>query len=242
MSRVVVVVPSRGRPNAARDTILSIRETVAMVGTRTIIAVDSDDPTLDEYREMLNVLPARTYRDHPTLVILSPEETGNLVMATNTVSMRVANEDPHSIIGNLGDDHRPRTYGWDKEVIDALSEPGIVYGDDLIHGVNLPSAPFISAQIVLALGWYALPTCDHLYIDDSWRELGIALGRLHFLPDVTIEHMHPAVGKGEWDDGYERANGMAGELHDKAAFDKWMSYGLSGDADRVRRSLEAMVA
>ncbi len=241
-ARVVVVVPSRGRPEAARETIISIRETSALVSTRTVLAVDEDDPALDDYREMVASIPDRTYRDLPTLIVLAPDETGDLVKATNTVSLRIAREDPRSIIGNLGDDHRPRTHGWDYAVIQALDEAGIAYGDDLIHGINLPSAPFISASIVLALGWYALPTCKHLYIDDAWRELGKQIGRLQFIPSMTIEHMHPAVGKGEWDEGYERANEQAAEIKDRAAYDIWMSNGLKPDADRVRRSLEAMVA
>lgn len=236
---VVVVVPSRGRPAAARETLLAIRETAVRVSTRSVLVVDANDPTLSDYRDMLTGLPTRDYRDVPTLVVLEGDETGNLVRATNTVSMRIAREDPAAIIGNLGDDHRPRTVGWDRTIMAVLREPGIAYGDDGIHGKRLPSAPFISAAIVLALGWYALPTCKHLYIDDAWRELGLMLDRLHYLPEVVIEHMHPAVGKGEWDDGYERANAAPAVKRDRRAFDRWVSRaGLVADAARVRAYLE----
>ena len=237
---VVVVVPSRGRPAAARDTILAIRETAARVSTKTILAVDADDPSLIAYRDMVTSVSGREYRDQPTLVVLDKSETGNLVIATNTVSLRIANEDPDTIIGNLGDDHRPRTPGWDRTLIRTLEEPGIAYVDDGIHGERLPSAPFISASIVLALGWYALPACRHLYIDDAWRELGKAIGRLYYLPEIVIEHMHPAVGKGEWDDGYERANAQPAMLKDRKAFEGWVSRGeRDRDAQRVRAYLEA---
>lgn len=236
---VVVVVPSRGRPEAARLTVEAIRETAIRVATSVVLAVDADDPELDGYRRMVDGLHHRLFADRPLLVVLEPEETGDLVRATNTVSLRVAREDPHAIIGNLGDDHRPRTRGWDRAVMESLEDPGIAYGDDGIHGERLPSAPFISAEIVQALGWFALPACRHLYIDDAWRELGNALGRLRYLPDVSIEHLHPAVGKGAWDDGYTRANSELATERDRLAFEGWMANGLAVDAANVQRALEA---
>jgi hypothetical protein len=240
VSSVVVVIPSRGRPDRARVTLEAIAQTAVRVATKTILVVDADDPTLPGYRSMIDGQTNGQYRERPALVVLDGDETGDLVRATNTVSLRIARESPQSIIGNLGDDHVPRTVGWDRDVIGALAEPGIAYGDDGIHGEHLPSAPFISAAIVLALGWYALPTCRHLYIDDAWRELGRTLGRLHYLPSVRIEHMHPAVGKADSDAGYERANAPSTVLHDRRAFDRWMSRrGIVADADRVRSYLEA---
>lgn len=226
------MVPSRSRPAAARETVKAIRDTAALAATEVVVAIDEDDPSAEEY--MATIRGA-------ALVVLAREETGSLVKATNTVSMRIARDEPDSIIGNLGDDHRPRTRGWDKAVTEALKQPGIAYGDDLIHGAGLPSAPFISAQIPLALGWYALPTCEHLYIDDAWRELGKALDVLHFLPEVTIEHMHPDVGKGDWDEQYRRVNSRAASDRDQAAFFAWR-YGdqFTRDVIAAQQALEVM--
>jgi hypothetical protein len=235
---VVVVVPSRGRPAAAGETIRAIRDTAVRVNTRIVLAVDEDDPCLLDYRRL--VTHSGKYAPEVWMVTLAAEETGNLVRATNTVSMRVAAADPHAIIGNLGDDHRPRTPGWDRRIIEALEEPGIAYGDDKIQGEKLPTAPFISARIVTALGWYALPTCEHMFIDDAWREVGAALGRLRYLPEVIIEHMHPAVGKGEWDDSYRRVNSDAAIARDRLAFVDWRGGPMfHADIANVQRALEA---
>lgn len=228
---IVVVIPSRGRPAAAKLAIEAVRETAVRVDTSVVLAVDADDPTLPGYK----ALRFRGVGPEVTTIVLGPDETGNLTIATNTVSMRIANENPDAIIGNLNDDHRARTPGWDTVVNGALATPGIAYGDDLIHGIGLPSAPFMSARIALALGWYALPSCQHLYIDDAWRELGKALGVLRFLPDLVFEHLHESVGKAVWDEGYAR--GYANVDADHAAFDEWVARYKDRDVRNVQRAL-----
>lgn len=232
---ITVVIPSRGRPQRAHEAVRAIRETAVLVSTSIILAVDADDPELPAYR----ALRFRSFGAEVSTVVLDPEQTGDLVRATNSISMRVADVEPSGIIGNLGDDHLCRTPGWDRMVLDALAEPGIAYGRDGIQDEHLPTAPFISASIVLALGWFALPTCRHLYIDDCWRELGNALGRLRYLPDLSIEHMHPAVHKGAWDEGYERANNAAMVERDRDAYNEWHARYMKVDVRNVRHALRA---
>lgn len=231
---VVVVIPSRGRPERAHRAVRAIRQTAARVDTRVVLAVDADDPQLDAYRDLRWDLP---YRSEVALVILEAAETGCLVKATNTVSLRIAEEDPGSIIGNLGDDHVARSAGWDNHVAAALATPGIAYGDDGFQRKDLPTAPFISAAIVLALGWYALPSCRHLFVDNCWRDLGEQTRSLRYLPDVLIEHEHPLAGKAEWDDGYRKANGGETVEHDKRAYHEWRERYMAEDLSRVRAVL-----
>lgn len=233
---VVVVIPSRGRPARAKAAIQAIRETAVLVSTSVVLAVDEDDPEWAGY----SVLTFPDFGPEVTMVTLRPEETGDLITATNTVSMRIAREDPEAIIGNLGDDHLCRTQGWDRRIQETLTEPGIAYGDDLIQGEHLPTAPFISARIVLALGWYFLPVCRHLYGDDGVKRIGTAIGRLHYLPDVVIEHEHPASGKVGWDAGYERANNAVAMERDRLAYMGWLKSDLyTKDIANVERALVA---
>lgn len=227
---IVAVIPSRGRPARAREAIAAMRERAALVSTSIVLAVDADDPCWPDYAAMT----FDGFGSEVSLVTLRPEESGNLVRATNTVAMRIADADPECIIGNLGDDHLVRTKGWDKLVAAALERPGIAYGDDLLQGEHLPTAPFISASIVLALGWYALPVCQHLYVDDAWRELGREAGVLRYIPELTIEHVHPGANKAEWDEGYERANNARVVEADKGAYRAWLR------GRRFRRDLNAV--
>jgi len=121
-------------------------------------------------------------------------------------------------------------------VLEAPRSAGVTYGDDLYQGERLPTAPFIPASVVLALGYYALPSCRHMFIDDAWGDLGRGLGRLTFLPDLVIEHLHPLAGKASRDPGYDRADASASE--DLVAYLAWRDDGgLAADLQRVRETL-----
>lgn len=231
---ITVVIPSRGRPKRARQAAQAIRDTAVLVTTNVILVVDADDPSLPEYR----ALHFRPFGAEVSTVVLQPDETGSLVKATNTVSMRIADVDPTCIIGNLGDDHLARTPGWDHAITDALCRPGIAYGDDYIQGEALPTAPFISAAIVNALGYYFLPDLEHMYPDNAVRDVGAQTGTLHYLPSVVFEHLHPAVGKVPWDEGYNRVNAEAAIARDKARYESWRQHAMAIDVGRVRAALE----
>ena len=228
----VVVIPSRGRPDRAREAVQAIRDTAALVSTSVILAVDADDPTLPEYR----ALHFRPFGPEVTTVVLQPDETGSLTKATNTISLRIAEADPDCIIGNLGDDHIARTPGWDVVVEAVLRKPGIAYGRDGVHDAHMPTAPFISAAIVLALGYYALPDCAHMYIDDAWKAIGYRAGIITYCDELLFEHMHAAVGKAEWDDGYRRVTATDAVERDRVAFEAWKASRLSIDAIRARNA------
>jgi hypothetical protein len=217
----------------------SFRETTHLFSTNLILVVDSTDPHLGEYID----IPGRHMApsggkplappDAVHVMVLRADETGNLTKATNSAAKRVWDDDV--IIGHVGDDHLFRTPGWDQRMSEALPAPGIAYGNDLNVREFLPTAPFISSIIPRSLGWYALPSCAHMYIDNAWKQLGLGLGRLHYLPDVIIEHMHPSVRKARDDEGYVRAN--ASWEADRLAFESWYSLGLSAQLQTLRNSI-----
>lgn len=233
---ITVVIPSRGRPARAAAAIAAIQETAVLVSTEVILAVDEDDPELAGYVALTR--PTLPFRPQLSLVTLRGDQTGNLVRATNTVSMRVASADPECVIANLGDDHVCRTRGWDRAIAHALRTPGIAYGNDLIQGETLPTAPFISASIVLALGYYALPDLEHMYVDNVWRDVAEQAGVRRYLPDVVIEHMHPAVSKAAWDDGYIRVNSNEAIDRDRRRYESWRQHAMAQDIERVRLRLQ----
>lgn len=231
---VVVLLPTRGRPQRAWEAVSAIRQTASLVDTRVLMIVDREDERIADYRALHW---DDGYRAEVWRAYLEPEDTGNLVRATNTAVDFVLDDEPDAIIGHFGDDHLAQTPGWDKRVTETLREPGIAYGDDQLQGEHLPTAPFISGVIVRALGWYALPSCRHLFIDDAWKALGLGLERLHYLPDVIISHEHPATGRVEWDDGYRRANDEETTDHDRAAFHEWRNTTYYDDLTNVRRAI-----
>ena len=188
-----VIVPSRGRSANVRALKEAWDATAALA--HLTVAVDADDPSRDAYLAEAGD------------VVLGPR----LRMAGTLNKVALERATRYDYIGFMGDDHRPRTAGWDEEIRETLAKmgTGIVYGDDLLQGKNLPTAVFMTSNIIRALGYMAPPGLIHLYLDNFWLDLGTAADVLRYLPDVLIEHMHPTNGKAPMDAGYAEVNDPA---------------------------------
>ena len=195
--KMCVVVPSRGRPENAD------RLAKAFIDTNTeadlYFIVDNDDPRWVEYtnHDRYKVLPA-------------DNKTGGCAASLNTGAVYLLDVSKfpfYDYFVFMGDDHLPRTEGWHKAFMEALAHnTGIVYGDDLLQGANLPTAFGMSRDLVNELRGMTFPGCIHLFFDNFVKQLGLDLDYLKYLPNVIIEHLHPVAGKAEMDEGYARVN------------------------------------
>lgn len=223
---LIVLIPTRGRPARCLEAFGALRAT-AESDHRYIALVDDNDPALPEYEAIAGL----------EVMVVPP---GGYTFAINFAASRLW--DDADIFGVLQDDVLSRTAGWDRIVEETLGTPGIAYGDDKIHGENHPTVPFVSSAIARALGWVALPSTIHQYVDDCWKRLGQELGCLRFMPDVVMEHMHVAVDKAEWDEGYRRVYSDGLASHDHAAFQDWVRLYMALDVANVRAALEGRPA
>lgn len=225
---LTVLVPSRGRPAALADLAEAVHTTAAGA-VEVLAAVDDDDPARDEY---LQGASPRTYR-----VLVGPRrslcgwtnELANLRLAAAVVPCP-------RYFASLGDDHRPRTPGWDRMLIEAIEQlpgPGFAYGNDLLQGRALPTAWVASTEVVRALGWMMLPTCAHMYVDAAILALGLDTGRIAYRADVIIEHLHPLAGKASWDPSYRESNSSGRYDADRAAYEAWHANQRAADAARL---------
>ncbi len=230
---LTVLVPTRGRPDAAwacRDAFEATRTDPA---TRLVFVVDDDDPQLVGYHAP---------RGDRSLNLMSPVHEGGMAAALNAAVQKTIEDWPLDLfIGFVGDDHRFRTKGWDTAFIEELSKPGIgfVYGYDMFwHEGQIPTQIFMRAAICDKLGWMALPGAKHLYLDNTWMHLGTESKSIKWRRDMIVEHMHPAVGKAEWDEGYQRVNAQAMYDHDRNVYETWLNSGQAAlDVASVRDAL-----
>lgn len=209
---LAVMVPSRGRPDAALRLINQVADTRQVATTHLVFAVDFDDPLLETYRSCINTRP-----DVARLVVVAG---GWMVAALNEAVKHVITDTAVTAVGFFGDDHMPRTHGWDASYLSALREmgAGIVYGNDLLQYDFVPTQCAMSADIVRRLGWMAHPSLRHMYVDTLWRDMARPVGLLRYLPDVIVEHMHPHNGKAPNDEGYLRVNDPSVFQVDEQAF------------------------
>lgn len=267
MAELAVITPTRGRPARFAELLDAVYSTAA--GDVEVWAgVDDDDPS--DYLSVIadRSVPLQSYRG----------ARRSLSAWTNYLALEALDSpDPPRYLASLGDDHRPRTVGWDRKLIDAIEQiyidkpptfsmqpvpgrpgtvrpvldkpiwtdpatgsmrwggPGIAYGNDLLQGERLPTAWVVSADLVRAVGWMMLPTCEHMYVDTAVLELGRAAGCIAYRSDVVVEHLHPAAGKAAWDDSYRASNTSTRYEADRAAFEAWKrdGDGLAADAAKV---------
>lgn len=222
MTDLVVIVPSRGRPIRACAMVDAFQATCTG-DTQLLFAVDDDDVTrLDYPKGLTAALPSRSMNE-----------------ALNLSAVALAGSS--FAVGFMGDDHMPRTPGWDAAYVNALRElgTGIVYGNDLAQGRGLPTQCAMTSDIVHALGYMAPPTLTHLWLDNFWASLGNEAGCIRYLPDVVVEHRHPFIGKASWDAGYERVNATAMQDRDRAAFDAYVASGGLAEAVAKVRALRS---
>lgn len=223
MKDLIMMVPSRGRPESIRRLHEAWNSTVT-ANSHLIVLVDEDDDKLAEYLllDQVDVRVGPRLRIGGTLNHYAP------IFAAEAFS-----------VGFMGDDHVPRTVGWDQRLIDSMTrmKVGVVYGNDLLQGERLPTAVAMTSNIVTTLGYFVMPGGIHLFLDNFWLAIGQGLGRLEYLPDVIIEHVHPSLGKSEWDETYMEANSNPVWSADQATFNNYIATTYQSDIEKLKALL-----
>jgi hypothetical protein len=232
MDDLLVIIPTRGRPDSVPAILDSWRRTGATADL--LFAVDDDDPMLAGYREHMEALErVGNFR--------VDWHTGPRLRLCGTLNEVAADAAPrYRFLAFLGDDHRPRTQGWDERFRICLSGgPGVVYGNDLLMGERMPTAVAMTSDIVQTLGYMAPTSLVHLCLDLVWLDWGKGMERITYLDDVVIEHMHPANGKAVMDQGYQECNSSEQATADAAAYYAYRDEGgLEADLDKLRALVE----
>jgi hypothetical protein len=219
---LLVIVPSRGRPEGVRRLLTAVRETVKLT-THVHVAVDDDDPELDAYQRVLE-----DAGDGHTL------ETGprkGLAAWTNEIAVRRAGEFP--FLASFGDDMVPKTRYWDYYLTRAIGDmggTGFAYPWDGLRE-DIPEACVMSSDIVAALGWMCEPSLEHFFVDDVWADLGHGAGCIRHCRAITVEHVHPRARKTASDKTYKDASPKLDA--DREAYKAWRSARMAEDVQKV---------
>lgn len=229
---LAIIVPSRGRPQNIDRVLRAWDETLAWHGADLFLVLDLDDPRLNDYQEV--VMTPRPF--YPPRMPQGVMHAGSPTMIEKLNATALALVDKYRYIGFMGDDHLPRSKNWDIHFVRALAgKPGVVYGNDLLQGRELATACVISSEIIKTAGYFAPPGLRHLYCDNAWMKMGEAAGKLVYLPETTIEHVHPNVEKSAWDETYSRGNSEENLVNDRIEFERWEATDLPALQEKLRR-------
>lgn len=200
---IVYLVPSRGRPHNVAELLEAWAATLSDVPVaELVVMLDEDDPELKGYLDVIGGVQCTELPEWANVTIGPRLRLGPTLnhVAPYFAADRIA-------VGFMGDDHRPRTKGFDERILEAHRAGYlVVYGNDLVRGAALPTACTIDGRVITTLGYMVPPGAVHLYLDDYWRTLGTDLGRLRYEADVIIEHLHPTAGTAAHDAGYAEVN------------------------------------
>jgi len=222
MYDLTMYVPTRGRPQNASGLDECFDKTVT-IDSRLVFILSEDDPALNDYIA-LNL--------NAEILIVKPQNRG-FVEPLN-LGYRADKHQSYAV-GFMGDDHRPRTKFWDEMFVNELitMKSGFVYGDDGFQHEAIPTHVGMTSDIPTELGYMTYPRLRHLYADNFWLDLGAALGKIKYLPDVFIEHMHPAAGKNKFDAGYEFSGSFALDLADRSMYQMYLETELQKDKQKL---------
>jgi hypothetical protein len=229
---LLVIIPTRGRPQAVMALVRAWHETGATADL--LFAVDNDDPELDAYKREA----AKFMKGGQVRFVFGRRL--RLCGTLNAQAVKAAKK--YRYLAFMGDDHRPRPAAmpWDARIRECLSGgPGIVYGNDLLQGEKMATAVAMTSDIVETLGYMAPNCLVHLCLDLVWLDWGKGMGRITYLDNMVIEHLHPANGKAVMDAGYEEVNSDAMVSADSTAYyDYRDNGGLEADLVKLRKLVE----
>ena len=215
MSRLLMIVPSRKRPKSCVEVLEEFKKN--SVDANILFGLDDDDKS-----------------EYAPEVLEHAEINPRLRMGGTLNLLATKYADKYEYLGFMGDDHRPRTQGWDAKLCDAIgSKPGVAYGNDLLQGANLPTAVVLSSSIVQRIGYMVPPTLVHMYMDNFWRDFGESLGNLNYLDDVILEHLHYLAGKAVNDLQYQEVNASHVYENDRIAYGLYQSGQFDKDIRKV---------
>jgi len=219
-----LICPSRGRP----QNIARLHQALIDTHFTGLFIIGLDDDDAQGYLDNSSIRYQKSnYEINPRL---------RLGPTLNKLALQYV--DQVDIIAFLGDDHLPQG-NWERDVLAAFEEhpTGFVYGNDQYQGQALPTAVFVSSDIITAIGYMCPPGFVHMYLDNVWLSLGSEAGCIHYLPDTIIEHIHPAAGKAEWDSRYEEVNSTEIIHGDSALYHTWRETSLLNDVAKIKELL-----
>jgi hypothetical protein len=187
-----ILCPTRGRVEGAvrlRDSALSTADDPSSV--EVLFYVDDDDELVAQYKDALGA----------ALTVGPPMSVSK---SWNVIAEKCSGD--ILMMGN--DDLVYRTQGWDTRVAEEAAKfPDQIYcmwTQDGINGKRHCAFPIVSRVWYETVGYFSPGVFEFLYNDTWVMDIGKRVGRLHYIGDVLIEHLHFSVRKSPRDKTYTR--------------------------------------
>jgi len=236
---ISLLCPSRSRPEELKRLIESVAKTaLAPSRIEILIYVDEDDPKKFDYllsHKNLTIDPTVSKLANVDLLIDEP-------LRTPIINNILAERAQGNILMIANDDQVFRDKNWDNR----LDEEAAKFSDEIYcmwfndgrYQEKICTFPILSKKWVNTLGYIEPFLFEHFNCDLWIWQIGKMINRLHYIPDILVEHLHPDTGKSQPDNTTERnLKGMRPKI-DKMAFAKFERYRIL-DASLLQKVIDS---
>ncbi len=234
MKKLLLIIPSRGRPFKIIDMLRSVHTTINHEHTQVIILLDKDDKSIGQYEEHL-----------PTWVLKRVyDREGDETLTTEIINRAFEEFNEYDYYSVTNDDIHYKTKGWDEALCHPLKiscgqDDTMVekYGDK--HNVicspgEFPITSVIDGDIVRKIGWLQFPELRHSCGDNIWYWIGRRSGILYNDKNYHTSHISPYFGKCEEDDTYKECNAFD-NMEDYYIYKEWLKYRCGKEIIKVMK-------
>ena len=193
--RLLVRMPTRSRPAQAIEVLAKYK---AMAGMPVIleVVIDKDDTSITS--EVL-------YRFHQLGCAITYGDHKSKIEACN--GGRVTEWD---IVVLASDDMVPVQANWAVRICELFAEhhphlDGCLHTDDGYAHERVATLSIMGRRYYDLFNYLYHESYKSLFCDDEYGEVARKLGRIVYVPEVLIEHKHPAAGKASLDPLYSAA-------------------------------------
>jgi hypothetical protein len=220
-NKILIVLPSRGRPWQLMESIASIQRTSTGL-CDILVCVDHDDPMagwLQLPRVMCTHGPRKTFCEWVNYGVQ-------------------AFLHDYWVFAWGADDVRFTTPGWDELVMQHMPNvDDMIYGPDGIQDEKLPTHPFIGCAYPRSLGYLIYPKLKHYFADNWVNQLGWITRKLKYVPELKVDHLHHCRAHGRTDLVYQTAEKLY-MAADREAFHSAFQTQGSTISSEIRKKLD----
>jgi glycosyl transferase/beta-hydroxylase protein BlmF len=203
-----------------------------------LIYVDEDDPEKFNYlvsHKNLTADPAVSRLLNIDLLVDEP-------LTTPLINNILADRAQGDILMIANDDQVYVDKNWDVRI----DEEAAKFPDDIYcmwfnegrYREKICTFPILSRKWVDTLGYIEPFLFEHFNCDLWTWQIGQMIDRLHYIPDILVEHLHPDTGKAAADETTERNLKGGRPERDKTIFTKFERYRVL-DASLLKDVIEA---
>jgi hypothetical protein len=198
-----LLCPTRGRPDHVRRLVESVDQSASFPSRLELLFyVDNDDRSIMEYVEFFSAAQSR----YPRLMRIKgvTGEPKSVSLSWNDI----ARESVGDVLLMANDDQVYGHTGWDvrldEEILRFPDEVYCIWFNDGINGDKHCAFPIVSRRWYETVGYFTPGIFDFLFNDTWIMAVAQLLGRVHYVGDVTVEHLHHCVNKSPLDTTYKR--------------------------------------